>query len=224
MHPRNVPRDAQRKQVHCTTHVAPFPVYVGHCALARARNARPAPVARGMPFLMIYRLEDLCVVRHGETFVAPNATLIGSVVLHDCASIWFNVVIRGDNDPIVIGEQTNIQDGSVLHTDAGVPLTLGRGVTVGHKAMLHGCTVGDYSLIGINAVVLNRAKIGSHCIIGANALIPEGKEIPDGSLVMGTPGKVVRSITDAERAMLRGSAEHYVANFRRYVRGLIAEG
>ncbi|MFT3921340.1 MAG: gamma carbonic anhydrase family protein [Myxococcales bacterium] len=172
---------------------------------------------------MIYRLEDRRVQRLGETFVAPNATVIGSVVLHDCSSVWFNVVIRGDNDPIVIGERTNIQDGSVLHTDLGVPLTLGRGVTVGHKVMLHGCIVGDHSLIGINAVVLNRAKIGSHCIIGANSLIPEGKEIPDGSLVMGTPGKVVRQLSDNERTALHLSAEHYVENFRRYVRGLTAE-
>ncbi len=172
---------------------------------------------------MIYRLEDRRVQRHGETFIAPNATVIGSVVLHDCASVWFNVVIRGDNDPIVIGERTNVQDGSVLHTDLGVPLTLGREVTVGHKVMLHGCTVGDQSLIGINAVVLNHAKIGRHCIIGANSLIPEGKEIPDGSLVMGTPGKVIRPLTDNEREALQLSAAHYVENFRRYVRGLTAD-
>jgi carbonic anhydrase/acetyltransferase-like protein (isoleucine patch superfamily) len=145
------------------------------------------------------------------------------VVLHNCSSVWFNVVIRGDNDPIVIGERTNIQDGSVLHTDLGIPMNLGREVTVGHKVMLHGCTVGDQSLIGINAVVLNRAKIGRHCIIGANSLIPEGKEIPDGSLVMGTPGKVIRQLTDSERTALQASAAHYVENFRRYVRGLTAE-
>jgi carbonic anhydrase/acetyltransferase-like protein (isoleucine patch superfamily) len=172
---------------------------------------------------MIYRLEDREVVRHGETWVAPNATLIGSVVLHDCASVWFNVVIRGDNDPIVIGERTNIQDGSVLHTDAGVPLTIGRGVTVGHKVMLHGCTIGDHSLIGINAVVLNRAKIGRYCIIGANALIPEGKEIPDGSLVMGSPGKVIREVSAEQRKILEHSAEHYVENFRRYAKALTVQ-
>jgi carbonic anhydrase/acetyltransferase-like protein (isoleucine patch superfamily) len=172
---------------------------------------------------MIYRLEDRKVVRHGETFVAPNATLIGSVVLHDCASVWFNVVARGDNDPIVIGERTNVQDGAVLHTDEGVPLTLGRGVTVGHKAMLHGCTVGDYSLIGINAVVLNHAKIGKYCIIGANTLIPERKVIPDYSLVVGTPGKVIRTLDEKDRAALEASAEHYVENFKRYLRGLIPD-
>jgi carbonic anhydrase/acetyltransferase-like protein (isoleucine patch superfamily) len=166
---------------------------------------------------VIYQLGDKRVTRHPETFVAPNATLIGAVILQARSSIWFNVVARGDNEPIDIGEETNVQDGSVLHTDEGVPLRIGRGVTVGHKVMLHGCEIGDYSLIGINAVVLNRAKIGSFCIIGANALVPEGKEIPDGSLVMGTPAKVVRQLTDLERAKLKGSAEHYVRNAQRYL-------
>lgn len=169
---------------------------------------------------MIYNLGEKRVVREGETFVAPNATLIGSVVMKPRSSVWFNVVVRGDNDPIVIGEETNVQDGSVLHTDQGVPLTLGRGVTVGHKVMLHGCTVGDFSLIGINAVILNRVKIGRNCIIGAGAVIPEGREIPDGSMVMGMPGKVVRQLTDPERTMLELSAQHYVENFRRYLREL----
>lgn len=172
---------------------------------------------------MIYQLEDRRVERHGNTFVADNATLIGSVVLHDEASVWFNVVIRGDNDPIVIGEQSNVQDGSVMHTDAGIPLTLGKGVTVGHKAMLHGCTVGDYSLIGINAVVLNGATIGDHCIIGAGALIPEGMHVPSGSLVVGVPGRVKREISAAQRESLHHSAAHYVDNFKRYQRGLAAQ-
>lgn len=172
---------------------------------------------------MIYQLGEKRVVRHPDTFVAPNATLIGSVVLEARSSVWFNVVIRGDNDPIVIGEESNVQDGSVLHTDEGVPLTIGRGVTVGHKAMLHGCTIGDYSLIGINAVVLNRARIGKNCIIGANALVPEGREIPDGSMVMGTPGKVVRQLTEQERAQLLGSALHYVNNAKRYLSQLREE-
>ena len=165
---------------------------------------------------MIYELEDRRVERHGNTFVADNATLIGSVVLRDEASVWFNVVMRGDNDPIIIGEQSNVQDGSVLHTDTGYPLTVGRGVTIGHKAMLHGCTIGDYSLIGINAVVLNGAQIGDHCIIGAGALIPEGKVIPPGSLVVGTPGKVKRQLGEEQRTMLHHSAQHYVDNFKRY--------
>jgi carbonic anhydrase/acetyltransferase-like protein (isoleucine patch superfamily) len=172
---------------------------------------------------VIYRLGEKRVVRHGETFVAPNATLIGSVIMHERSSVWFNVVARGDNDPIVIGPDTNIQDGSVLHTDAGVPMTIGRGVTVGHKVMLHGCTIDDHALIGIGAVVLNRAKIGKYCIIGANALITEGKEIPDGSMVMGAPGKVIRQLTDEERKKLELSAAHYVENARRYLRDLQAE-
>lgn len=149
-------------------------------------------------------------------WVAPNATVIGDVRLAENASIWWNAVLRGDNDPITIGANSNIQDGSVLHTDAGVPLTLGRDVTVGHLVMLHGCTVGDGSLIGIKSVILNRAVIGKNCLIGANTLIPEGKTIPDRSLVMGSPGKVVRELTDEEVARLLASAAHYVENARRY--------
>ena len=165
---------------------------------------------------MIYRLDDRRVVRHGTTFIAPSATVIGSVVLHDGASVWFNAVVRGDNDPIVIGPESNIQDGSVLHTDEGVPLTIGRGVTVGHKVMLHGCTIGDYSLIGINAVVLNRAKIGSFCIVGANALVPEGKEIPPNVIAMGAPAKVIRPIRDADRQRIQEGIDFYVDNQRRF--------
>lgn len=169
---------------------------------------------------MIYQLGDRKPEADGEVFIADNATVIGSVHLKQNASVWFNAVLRGDNDVITIGEDTNIQDGSVLHTDTGVPLTLGKGVTVGHKVMLHGCEVGDYSLIGINAVVLNGAKIGKHCIIGANTLIPEGMVIPDGSLVVGSPGKVRRELNDMQKAMLKGSAEHYVQNWKRYKQDL----
>jgi len=157
---------------------------------------------------------------HGDCWVADNATVIGSVVLHNNASVWFNAVLRGDNDILTIGENTNIQDGSVLHTDEGIKLTLGANVTVGHMAMLHGCTVGDDSLIGIKAVILNNAVIGKHCIIGANTLIPEGKTIPDRSLVIGTPGKVVRQISDEEAAFLLRSAQHYVENSKRFRREL----
>lgn len=170
---------------------------------------------------MIYTLGDRQVqLIGGPHFVAHNATLIGSVVLKPNASIWFNVVIRGDNDPIIIGEESNVQDGAVLHTDTGYTLEIGRGVTIGHKAMLHGCSIGDHSLIGINAVVLNGARIGKHCLIGANALIPEGAEIPDGSLVLGSPGKVRRNLSDAEKAMLEAGAAHYVENAQRYLRTL----
>jgi carbonic anhydrase/acetyltransferase-like protein (isoleucine patch superfamily) len=171
--------------------------------------------------VVIYKLDEREVqFLGGPHFVADNATLIGSVVLQPNASVWFNVVIRADNDTIVIGEDSNVQDGSVLHTDTGYRLDIGRGVTIGHKAMLHGCTIGDYSLIGINAVVLNGARIGKYCLIGANALIPEGVEIPDGSLVLGSPGRVKRSLTDGEKKMLEASARHYVSNAQRYLKTL----
>ena len=170
---------------------------------------------------MIYTLGERRVeLRGAEHFIAPNATVIGSVVLEDKVSIWFNVVIRGDNDLIIIGEDSNIQDGAVLHTDDDIPLTIGRGVTVGHMAMLHGCTVGDYSMIGIKAVVLNHARIGKNCIIGAHSLIPEDKEIPDGSLVVGVPGRIKRQLTPQEIAGLKKSADHYVWNSRRFRKSL----
>ena len=156
----------------------------------------------------------------GQYWIAPNATVIGAVVLKTNASIWFNAVLRGDNEPITMGEDSNVQDGAILHTDPGSPLTLGRGVTVGHMAMLHGCAVGDNSLIGIGAVVLNGARIGRNCLIGARALITEGKTIPDNSLVTGAPGKVVRELEPAEIDGLRAGALHYVENWRRYRRDL----
>ena len=172
---------------------------------------------------MIYELEDRRPEIVGEGhFIADNATVIGSVRLEASSSVWFNAVIRGDNDLMTIGEDTNIQDGAVLHTDPSLPLTLGRGVTVGHMAMLHGCEVGDYTLVGINAVVLNRARIGRHCLIGANTLIPEGMEIPDGSMVVGSPGTIKRTLSDEHRSMLEYSAAHYVENAERYRRALKA--
>ena len=169
---------------------------------------------------MKYRLGDSLVETHPDSWIAPTAVLIGHVRLEEGASVWFNTVLRGDNELILIGKHSNVQDGAVMHTDMGYPLTLGTGVTIGHKAMLHGCTVDDYSLIGINAVILNGARIGKHCIIGANSLIGEGKEIPDGSLVMGSPGKVVRELTEAQKRMLEASAAHYVHNAQRYARDL----
>lgn len=166
---------------------------------------------------MIYSLgEDRVEIAGEDYFVADNATVIGRVRLGNNASVWFNAVIRGDKDLISIGENSNVQDGAVLHTDPGVPLSVGSNVTIGHQAMLHGCQVGDNSLIGINAVVLNGAVIGRNCLIGANTLIPEGKEIPDGSLVVGSPGRVVRQLTDEQQAALLKSAESYVDNFKRY--------
>jgi carbonic anhydrase/acetyltransferase-like protein (isoleucine patch superfamily) len=172
---------------------------------------------------MIYSLGERRLETRGDYYIADNATVIGSVVLEHNASIWFNAVVRADNDVITIGENSNIQDGSVLHTDHGMPLLIGRNVTVGHKVMLHGCTIGDGSLIGINAVILNGAIIGRGCVIGANALIPEGKVIPDGSLVMGSPGKVVKEVSEAQRAILEMSALHYVENFKRYKKELKRE-
>lgn len=166
--------------------------------------------------MSIYALGDDTPRFSEGSWVAHNATVIGAVEAGRNVNIWYNVVIRGDRDPIRIGDNTNIQDGSILHTDDGVPLTVGANVTVGHMAMLHGCTVGDGSLIGINAVVLNNAVIGKDCIIGAKALIPEGKIIPDRSLVVGSPGRVIRELTDADVARLRENAAHYVDNARRY--------
>ncbi|MDR1855344.1 MAG: gamma carbonic anhydrase family protein [Azoarcus sp.] len=170
--------------------------------------------------MSIYALDGIRP-RIGEgCWIAHNATVIGDVTLGRSASVWYGVVIRGDNAPIAIGDETNIQDGSVLHNDEGIPLTIGAGVTVGHMAMLHGCTIGDGCLIGINAVVLNNAVVGRDCLIGANALIPEGKTIPERSLVVGSPGRVLRTLTDEEVARLRGNARHYVDNARRFKAGL----
>ncbi|MCM2307148.1 MAG: gamma carbonic anhydrase family protein [Sulfuritalea sp.] len=172
--------------------------------------------------MAVYSLGDRQPSLGREAWVAPNATVIGDVRLGDHASVWWNAVLRGDNDTITIGAGSNIQDGSVLHVDEGVPLTLGANVTVGHLVMLHGCSIGDESLIGIKSVILNKARIGRHCIIGANSLIAEGKVIPERSLVMGSPGKVVRELTDEEVARLRLAAQGYVENARRY-RTLLAQ-
>jgi len=174
--------------------------------------------------MTIYSLGDRKPSLGRDVWIAPNATVIGYVRLGDNASIWWNAVLRGDNDTITIGANSNIQDGSVLHVDEGVPLTLGANVTVGHLVMLHGCTIGDESLIGIKTVILNNAVIGRHCIIGANSLIPEGKVIPERSLVMGSPGKVVRQLTDDEVARLHDAAQGYVANALRYRTELKQEG
>jgi carbonic anhydrase/acetyltransferase-like protein (isoleucine patch superfamily) len=170
---------------------------------------------------MIYQLEDAVPQIHASAWVAENATLAGQITLQKDVSIWFNAVLRAEHAPITVGEGSNIQDGTVCHVDPGMPLTIGRSVTVGHKVMLHGCTIGDESLIGINAVILNGAKIGRNCLIGANSLIPEGKEIPDGSLVMGSPGKIVRTLSEAQIEGLKASAMHYVENGRRYKASLV---
>jgi len=169
----------------------------------------------------LYELGDKRVQTpgEGEFWVAPNAVVLGNVILRRGASVWFNAVLRGDNDPIEVGENSNIQDGTVLHTDDGVPLTIGANVTVGHMVMLHGCTIGENSLIGIGSTILNHAKIGKNCLIGAHTLITEGKEIPDNSMVLGSPGKVVKTVSEEQVALLKASAEHYVHNWKRYAAG-----
>lgn len=158
----------------------------------------------------------------GEYWIAPNAIVVGDVILQKNASVWFGAVVRGDNDPITIGENTNVQDGSVLHSDVGLPLNIGRDVTIGHMAMVHSCDIGDQSLIGIGAVILARAKIGKNSIVGAGALVPEGKEYPDGVLLVGSPARVVRELTPEQIGFLKASADHYVANWKRYVTDLKA--
>lgn len=168
---------------------------------------------------MKYSLGDKKVQTDGDNYwIAPNAAVIGNVVLKKDASVWFGATVRGDNDVITIGEGTQIQDGSVLHADPGFPLTIGDHCTVGHMAMLHGCTIGDGTMVGIGAVVLNGAKVGKNCIIGGKALIGEGKEIPDNSLVMGIPGKVIKEVTDAQKEMLEFIPPHYVERWKWYDR------
>jgi carbonic anhydrase/acetyltransferase-like protein (isoleucine patch superfamily) len=169
---------------------------------------------------MLYQFGDIKPILKGENYVAPNAAVIGNVLMERNSSVWFNVTIRGDNDLITLGENVNVQDGSVIHTDGGVPVTLARNVSVGHLVMLHGCTIGENSLIGIGAIILNRVTVGRNCLVGAGSLIPEGKTIPDGSLVLGVPGKVVRSLTPEEIAMNTWIAEHYMERAERYRRGL----
>ncbi len=164
--------------------------------------------------------ERRVILRGAHHYIAPDASLIGSVTLGHEVSVWFNVVIRADNDQVTIGEQTNVQDGSVLHVDPGYPMHLGRRVTVGHKVMLHGCTVGDGSLIGINSVIMNGARIGKSTLIGANTLIAEGKEIQDGVLVLGSPGKIVRELKQEEKDFLLKIADGYVQRSRFYLQNL----
>jgi carbonic anhydrase/acetyltransferase-like protein (isoleucine patch superfamily) len=170
--------------------------------------------------MAIYQLDDDAPRLHPGAWVAESAEVIGRIELCAEASVWYRAVLRGDNEWITIGERSNIQDGSVLHTDAGVPMAIGADVTVGHQVMLHGCTVGDNTLIGIQSVVLNGARIGRNCIVGAGSLVTEGKEFPDGVLIVGSPAKVVRELTPEQIARLRLSAAHYVHNARRHARGL----
>lgn len=166
--------------------------------------------------MTIYALGDDAPQIHEDTWVAADANLIGKVVMEEGSSVWFGSTIRADHEVILIGAGTNVQENTVMHIDRGFPLTIGTNCTIGHKVMLHGCTIGDTTLIGMGATILNGAKIGKNCLIGAGALITEGKEIPDGSLVMGVPGKVVRTLDDQEIKMLEASALHYQQNMRRF--------
>ncbi len=170
--------------------------------------------------MAIYELDGAAPQLAASAWVADNAQVMGDVVLGEDCSVWFGVTVRGDTDTIHIGRGSNIQDGSVLHADMGLPLTIGEHVTVGHQVMLHGCTVGDESLIGIGAIVLNGAKIGKNCLVGAGALVTEGKEFPDGSMIIGSPAKAVRQLTPEQIEGLRQSAKHYVANAQRFRHGL----
>ena len=169
---------------------------------------------------MFYDLENKKIKNLGENWVAPNATIIGDVTLDKNSSVWFNATIRGDIENIHVGEGSNVQDGSVLHTDPGYPLKIGKNVTIGHLVMLHGCTIGDNSLIGIGAVILNNAKIGNNCIIGAKALITENKVIPDNSLVVGSPGKIIREVTPEEINLITENAKHYQLNWKKYSKSI----
>lgn len=173
---------------------------------------------------MIYELDDRKPLLEGDNFVADNAAVIGSVLMKKGANVWFGCTLRGDNELITLGENVNVQDGSVIHTDMGIPVVLERNVSVGHMVMLHGCHVGENSLIGIGAIILNRAVIGKNCLVAAGALIPEGKVIPDNSLVMGSPGKVVREMAEKDIANNAWIAEHYVERAGQYLAGLRPAG
>jgi carbonic anhydrase/acetyltransferase-like protein (isoleucine patch superfamily) len=156
----------------------------------------------------------------GRCWIAPNATLIGRVEVGEDVGIWFGAVLRGDNEPIVLGARSNIQDGVMIHNDVGLPVSIGEGCTIGHHAIIHGCTIGDNSLVGMGATILNGAKIGRNCLIGANALVTEGKEFPENSLIVGSPARVVRTLDEEAIGKLRQSADHYVANWQRYAKDL----
>jgi carbonic anhydrase/acetyltransferase-like protein (isoleucine patch superfamily) len=170
--------------------------------------------------MAIYELEGVAPRMADSAWVADSAQVMGNVVMAEDSSVWFGTTVRGDTETITIGRGSNVQDGSVLHADIGMPLVIGENVTVGHKVMLHGCSIGDESLIGIGAVVLNGAKIGKNCLVGAGALVTEGKEFPDGSMIIGSPARVVRNLSPEQIDGLRWSAKHYVENARRFREGL----
>lgn len=171
--------------------------------------------------MSVFTLDGIAPDLADDVWIAPDAHVIGQVVLGQGASVWFGAVLRGDNEPITVGSGTNLQEGCILHTDIGHPLVVGRDCTIGHRVTLHGCTIGDETLVGMGATILNGAVIGRNCLIGAGALVTEDKEIPDGSLVVGAPGRVVRRLDDAEIARVRQSARNYRANAARFCAGLV---
>jgi len=170
--------------------------------------------------MALYQLDQHSPALADSAWVADSAQVMGKVVLEEDASVWFGAILRGDNETLTVGRGSNVQDGTVMHSDPGFPLTVGENVTIGHQVMLHGCTIGDGSLIGIQSVVLNGAKIGKHCLVGAGSLVTEGKEFPDGSLIVGSPAKAVRQLTPEQIEGLKRSAAHYVQNAQRYKNGL----
>jgi carbonic anhydrase/acetyltransferase-like protein (isoleucine patch superfamily) len=170
--------------------------------------------------MAIYQLEEHSPDVHATAWVADSAQVMGRVSLAENASVWYGAVLRGDNDHIAVGRHSNVQDGSVLHTDHGSPLVIGEGVTIGHQVVLHGCTIGDYALVGIGSIVMNGARIGCHCIVGAGALVTEGKQFPDGVLIVGSPAKVVRELTPEQIERLHASATHYVLQQQRHASAL----
>jgi len=174
----------------------------------------------------VYALDGVSPIlpTDGRVWIAPDAQVIGKVRLETGVSIWFGAVLRGDIEEILVGARSNVQDGSLLHTDMGFPLTIGRDCTIGHHAILHGCTIGENSLVGMGATLLNGARIGRNCFVGANALVTEGKEFPDDSLIIGSPARLVRTLDEASARDLRDSAAHYAANGRRFAKGLVAIG
>lgn len=198
----------------------PEPMFKGHHDLFVSILTMKVDPTTYSNTMAIYQLDDLKPDVHPTAWVADNAQVMGRVTLAEDASVWFGVVIRGDTSTITLGKGSNVQDNSVLHADVGMPLVIGEGVTVGHQVMLHGCTVGNHSLIGIGAIVLNGAKIGNNCLVGAGALVTEGKEFPDGSMIIGSPAKVVRQLTPEQIEGLRQSAQHYIDNARRFKNGL----
>jgi carbonic anhydrase/acetyltransferase-like protein (isoleucine patch superfamily) len=198
----------------------PEPMFKGHHDLFVSILTMKVDPTTYSNTMAIYQLDDLKPDVRPTAWVADNAQVMGRVTLAEDASVWFGVVIRGDTSTITLGKGSNVQDNSVLHADVGMPLVIGEGVTVGHQVMLHGCTVGNHSLIGIGAIVLNGAKIGNNCLVGAGALVTEGKEFPDGSMIIGSPAKAVRMLSPEQMEGLKMSAKHYVDNANRYKAGL----